>query len=214
MASKKKSSSRRVLVMCPFAVVKPDDVTLEDINARLLRRYPVGEPAAAAGVHKRRQGMPGLSGKAVVAATRIRTGGRGTITIIRTKERLFWGALHLHNKVAPFLSNLWHHYYLCPVHGKKQRSQIRRAISLQSKHLKNSYQNIEKQSHQQTVVCSFNLSCMSYVHYKRIINCSSSSSSSSSCSSSFLAVPFQSPKVSVPEQIIAILVKSNLGMNH
>ncbi|KAG6517719.1 uncharacterized protein LOC122056063 [Zingiber officinale] len=82
-----KSSSRRVLVMCPFAVVKPDDVTLEDINARFLRRpqRSVRHSATATGVHKRRQGMPGLSGKAVVAATRIRTGGRGTITIIKTK---------------------------------------------------------------------------------------------------------------------------------
>ncbi|XP_042468650.1 uncharacterized protein LOC122051534 [Zingiber officinale] len=82
-----KSSSRRVLVMCPFAVVKPDDVTLEDINARLLRRpqRSVRHSATATGVHKRRQGMLGFSGKAVVAATRIHTGGRGTITIIKTK---------------------------------------------------------------------------------------------------------------------------------
>ncbi|XP_019055591.1 PREDICTED: uncharacterized protein LOC104611073 isoform X2 [Nelumbo nucifera] len=79
-------------VTYPFDVVKPGgeegDVTLEDINERMLMRptrpirHPVGElayrPCASA------NGF-GLSGKAVVALTRIRTQGRGTVTIIRTR---------------------------------------------------------------------------------------------------------------------------------
>ncbi|XP_074340215.1 uncharacterized protein LOC141677958 isoform X3 [Apium graveolens] len=73
-------------------VVKPGglegDMTLNDINERLLMpptrpvRHPVGEfacrPVASAN-------GPGLSGKAVVALTKIQTRGRGTITIIRTR---------------------------------------------------------------------------------------------------------------------------------
>lgn len=79
-------------VVYPFAVVKPGgiegDMTLNDINERLLMpptrpvRHPVGEfacrPVASAN-------GPGLSGKAVVALTRIQTRGSGTITIIRTR---------------------------------------------------------------------------------------------------------------------------------
>ncbi|XP_042499542.1 uncharacterized protein LOC122077753 isoform X4 [Macadamia integrifolia] len=79
-------------VAYPFDMVKPGgiegDVTLEDINERMLMRptrpvrHPVGDlacrPVAMAG------GL-GLSGKAVVALTRIRTRGRGTVTIIRTR---------------------------------------------------------------------------------------------------------------------------------
>ncbi|KAF3792393.1 XRI1 protein [Nymphaea thermarum] len=77
----------------PFAVVKPSgvqgDVTLSDINKRILRRptrpiqHPVGEfarlPCAAP------DRVSGLSGKAIIALTKIQTQGRGTITIIRTK---------------------------------------------------------------------------------------------------------------------------------
>ncbi|KAJ4974811.1 hypothetical protein NE237_007985 [Protea cynaroides] len=79
-------------VAYPFDMVKPGgiegDVTLEDINERILMRptrpvrHPVGDldggPRVTAG------GI-GLSGKAVVALTRIRTRGRGTVTIIRTR---------------------------------------------------------------------------------------------------------------------------------
>ncbi|KAI4385843.1 hypothetical protein MLD38_003833 [Melastoma candidum] len=78
-------------VAYPFALVKPggseDDVTLEDINARILMtpsrpvRHPVGDFAG-----RPYGGGPGLSGKAVVGLTRVNTqGGRGSITIIRTK---------------------------------------------------------------------------------------------------------------------------------
>ncbi|CAH9146489.1 unnamed protein product [Cuscuta epithymum] len=76
----------------PFAVVKPGgtegDVTLNDINERILMpptrpvKHPVGDFAC------RRRSSPvgtGLSGKAVVALTRIQTRGRGTITIMRTR---------------------------------------------------------------------------------------------------------------------------------
>ncbi|GAB2283484.1 hypothetical protein Dimus_017996 [Dionaea muscipula] len=78
---------------CPFGLVKPGgidgDVTLKDINKRILRpptrrvRHPVGEYASRPWVSP---DGPGLSGKAVVALTRIHTQGSGTITIIRTKS--------------------------------------------------------------------------------------------------------------------------------
>lgn len=90
-----KVKRRRVIkrrVVYPFAVVKPggseEDVTLNDINERILMpptrpvRHPVGDFACRPCVSA--QG-PGLSGKAVVALTKIHTQGRGTITIIRTK---------------------------------------------------------------------------------------------------------------------------------
>nr|CAB3451222.1 unnamed protein product [Digitaria exilis] len=84
---------RGVGVLYPFAVVKPlglDDsrmTTLSDVNQRILKRparpvrHPVG-PFACPAVTVR--GL-GLSGKAVVSLTKIRTGGNGTITIIRTR---------------------------------------------------------------------------------------------------------------------------------
>ncbi|KAH7656130.1 hypothetical protein IHE45_18G057900 [Dioscorea alata] len=88
-ASKKKQAMG---VVYPFAVVKPggleEEVTLEDINERLLMRpsrpvrHPVGEFACLPCVSG---DGPGLSGKAVVGLTRIHTQGRGTITIIRTR---------------------------------------------------------------------------------------------------------------------------------
>ncbi|KAI4340272.1 hypothetical protein MLD38_025125 [Melastoma candidum] len=78
-------------VAYPFVLVKPggseNDVTLEDINARILMtpprpvRHPVGDFA-----YRPYRGGPGLSGKVVVGLTRLNTqGGRGSITIIRTK---------------------------------------------------------------------------------------------------------------------------------
>ncbi|XP_054775767.1 protein XRI1-like isoform X2 [Prosopis cineraria] len=79
-------------VAYPFALVKPGgregDVTLNDINERILMRptrpvrHPVGDFACRPCVSAE---GPGLSGKEVVALTRIHTQGRGTITIIRTK---------------------------------------------------------------------------------------------------------------------------------
>jgi hypothetical protein len=81
-------------VLYPFAVVKPlglDDgrmTTLDDVNQRILKRparpvrHPVGPFACGPAVTA--QGL-GLSGKAVVSLTKIRTGGKGTITIIRTR---------------------------------------------------------------------------------------------------------------------------------
>ncbi|KAJ8760615.1 hypothetical protein K2173_015282 [Erythroxylum novogranatense] len=80
-------------VVYPFAMVKPGgvegDMTINDINERNLMpptrpvRHPVGDFACRPCVSA---DGPGLSGKAVVALTRIHTQGRrGTITIIRTK---------------------------------------------------------------------------------------------------------------------------------
>ncbi|KAL8100661.1 uncharacterized protein LOC141692666 [Apium graveolens] len=79
-------------VVYPFDVVKPGgiegDMTLNDINERILMpptrpvMHPVGDFACKPIVSPR---GPGLSGKPVVAFTRVQTQGRGTITIIRTK---------------------------------------------------------------------------------------------------------------------------------
>lgn len=79
-------------VAYPFAVLKPSgvegDVTLNDINKRILMpptrpiQHPVGDyarPPSSASTGA------GLSGKAVVALTKIHTEGKGTITIMRTK---------------------------------------------------------------------------------------------------------------------------------
>uniref|UniRef100_A0A6N2M367 Protein XRI1 n=1 Tax=Salix viminalis TaxID=40686 RepID=A0A6N2M367_SALVM len=86
---KKKVGTR---VVYPFALVKPGGIeggmTINDINERILMpptrpvRHPVGEFACKPCVSA---DGPGLSGKAVVALTRIHTQGRGTITIIRTR---------------------------------------------------------------------------------------------------------------------------------
>jgi hypothetical protein len=85
---------RGVGVLYPFAVVKPlglDDgrmTTLDDVNQRILKRparpvrHPVGPFAFGPAVSA--HGL-GLSGKAVVSLTKIRTRGNGTITIIRTR---------------------------------------------------------------------------------------------------------------------------------
>ncbi|XVE85545.1 hypothetical protein DITRI_Ditri17bG0098800 [Diplodiscus trichospermus] len=88
--TKKKRVVTRVVY--PFALVKPGgldgDMTLNDINERILMpptrpvRHPVGDFACRPCVSA---DGPGLSGKAVVALTKIHTQGRGTITIIRTK---------------------------------------------------------------------------------------------------------------------------------
>lgn len=89
---KRKKKPMMGKVVYPFAVVKPGglegDVTLEDINERILMpptrpvKHPVGDFACRPIVSP---DGPGLSGKAVVALTRIHTQGRGTITIIRTR---------------------------------------------------------------------------------------------------------------------------------
>ncbi|XP_051149100.1 uncharacterized protein LOC127263870 isoform X2 [Andrographis paniculata] len=91
----KKESKKKMLakVAYPFAMVKPGgcegDLTLNDINERILMpptrpvRHPVGDYAFRPMISPE---GPGLSGKAVVAFTRIHTQGRrGTITIIRTR---------------------------------------------------------------------------------------------------------------------------------
>ncbi|XP_050373861.1 protein XRI1 [Argentina anserina] len=90
---KKKRPMITSRVVYPFAVVKPGglegDVTLNDINERISMpptrpvRHPVGDFACRPCVSD--PDGPGLSGKAVVALTRIQTQGRGTITIIRTR---------------------------------------------------------------------------------------------------------------------------------
>ncbi|VAI61301.1 uncharacterized protein LOC119324534 [Triticum dicoccoides] len=83
---------RKEGVLYPFAVVKPlvlDGDTLKDVNRRILKRparpvrHPVGQFACGPVVSSTNR--PGLSGKAVVSLTKIRTGGKGTITIIRTR---------------------------------------------------------------------------------------------------------------------------------
>ncbi|KAM3324751.1 protein XRI1 isoform X1 [Capsicum chacoense] len=89
-----KRSKKRMVgkIVCPFGLVKPGgqegDVTLNDINERILMRptrpvrHPVGDFACRPTVSP---AGPGLSGKKVVALTKIHTKGRGTITIIRTR---------------------------------------------------------------------------------------------------------------------------------
>ncbi|KAG7032602.1 Protein XRI1, partial [Cucurbita argyrosperma subsp. argyrosperma] len=80
-------------VVYPFELVKPGgidgDITLNDINENMLMpptrpvRHPVGDFACRPCVSAE---GPGLSGKAVVALTKIHTRGRrGSITIIRTR---------------------------------------------------------------------------------------------------------------------------------
>ncbi|KAE8796778.1 Protein XRI1 [Hordeum vulgare] len=85
-------AGRKEGVLYPFAVVRPlvlDGDTLSDVNRRILKRparpvrHPVGEFACGPAVSSPHG--PGLSGKAVVSLTKIRTGGKGTITIIRTR---------------------------------------------------------------------------------------------------------------------------------
>ncbi|KAK6921546.1 hypothetical protein RJ641_012053 [Dillenia turbinata] len=82
---------RFIGVVYPFDMVKPGgvgDMTINDINDRILTpptrpvRHPVGDYACRPCISP---DGPGLSGKAVVAFTKIRTHGRGSITIIRTK---------------------------------------------------------------------------------------------------------------------------------
>ncbi|KAK3155411.1 hypothetical protein QOZ80_2BG0202980 [Eleusine coracana subsp. coracana] len=80
-------------VLYPFAVIKPlglDDgcmTTLSDVNQRILKRpaRPVRHPVGAFACGSVTAHGLGLSGKAIVSLTKIRTGGKGTITIIRTR---------------------------------------------------------------------------------------------------------------------------------
>ncbi|KAG0584531.1 hypothetical protein KC19_3G215900 [Ceratodon purpureus] len=78
-------------VALPFAMLKPSaaqgDVTLSDINKLLLSPPPTPTDRPLS-VEERRPPTPpgaGLSGKSVVACTKIHTEGAGTITIMRTK---------------------------------------------------------------------------------------------------------------------------------
>ncbi|CAD6224761.1 unnamed protein product [Miscanthus lutarioriparius] len=92
-SNKRRKAAAAAGVVCPFALLKPDGLdggaTLADINARILMRparpvrHPVGEFACAPRVSA---DQPGISGKAVASFTRLHTPGRGTITIIRTRE--------------------------------------------------------------------------------------------------------------------------------
>jgi hypothetical protein len=81
-------------VAYPFTIVKPlgteGDVTLTDIN-QIIATPPKASPRsqvntdhARLNINKLDSGL-GLSGKSVVARTRICTEGNGTITILRTK---------------------------------------------------------------------------------------------------------------------------------
>ncbi|CAK9205074.1 unnamed protein product [Sphagnum troendelagicum] len=81
-------------VAYPFTIVKPlgteGDVTLTDIN-QIIATPPKASPRsqvntdyARPNINKLESGL-GLSGKSVVARTRICTEGNGTITILRTK---------------------------------------------------------------------------------------------------------------------------------
>lgn len=90
---KMKKVNTTTKMVYPFGLVKPGgeegDITLKDINRRILMpptrplKHPVGDFACRPAVSPH---GPGLSGKAVVALTKIHTQGRGTITIIRTKD--------------------------------------------------------------------------------------------------------------------------------
>lgn len=89
---KRKNVTIMTRVVYPFDVVKPGgtegDMTLNDINERISMpptrpvMHPVGDFACKPIMSPE---GPGLSGKPVVALTRVQTQGRGTITIIRTK---------------------------------------------------------------------------------------------------------------------------------
>jgi hypothetical protein len=78
-------------VAFPFALVKPSaaqgDVTLSDINKHLLTPPPMPEqkPFPTNIEKPPAQSGAGLSGKSVVACTKIHTEGNGTITIMRTR---------------------------------------------------------------------------------------------------------------------------------
>ncbi|CAK9194380.1 unnamed protein product [Sphagnum troendelagicum] len=78
-------------VAYPFALLKPYSaegaVTLNDINKRLLSPppRPVQGPLPIENERPATQSGSGLSGKSVVACTKIHTEGNGTITIMRTK---------------------------------------------------------------------------------------------------------------------------------
>uniref|UniRef100_A0A7N0TG25 Protein XRI1 n=1 Tax=Kalanchoe fedtschenkoi TaxID=63787 RepID=A0A7N0TG25_KALFE len=92
MRMKRVAAAAAKRIVYPFALVKPGgaegDTTINDINERMLMpparpvRHPVGDFACRPCVSPH---GPGLSGKAVVALTKIQTQGRGTITIIRTR---------------------------------------------------------------------------------------------------------------------------------
>lgn len=79
-------------VALPFTMLKPSaaqgDVTLNDINKILLSPPPSPTDRPFSSHENKRPRSPpgaGLSGKSVVACTKIHTEGAGTITIMRTK---------------------------------------------------------------------------------------------------------------------------------
>lgn len=82
-----KESARPVLAY-PFALVKPSgiqgDVTLQDINQRI-KMVPSAPRCGSNDSYCTPLASP-LSGKSVVALTKIQTEGKGTITILRTRS--------------------------------------------------------------------------------------------------------------------------------
>jgi hypothetical protein len=98
VAGNRLGAMRKLNMSCPvaypFTIVKPlgteGDVTLTDIN-QIIATPPKASPhsqfntdRARPNINKLDSGL-GLSGKSVVARTRICTEGNGTITILRTK---------------------------------------------------------------------------------------------------------------------------------
>lgn len=81
-------------VVYPFALVKPSgaqgELTLNDINRSIMIPSPRPPHRQASGDDERSASHSGagLSGKSVVACTKIHTEGNGTITIMRTRG---WG---------------------------------------------------------------------------------------------------------------------------
>ncbi|KAH7405089.1 hypothetical protein KP509_15G055700 [Ceratopteris richardii] len=71
----------------PFALVKPSgiqgDVTLQDINQRIKMGPSTVQNSAGNGSIR---SSASLSGKSVLALTKIQTEGNGTITILRTRS--------------------------------------------------------------------------------------------------------------------------------
>lgn len=130
-SKRKRSMSRRLAY--PFGMVKPGgingDLTLDDINKSIMKaptrpvRHPVGNYVCPPAVASFRG--PGLSGKAVVAFTRIHTKGTGSVTIIRTKD---WSAtttyFHIYSILSIVATCLYIHlsfrliYFFVPIDGQ------------------------------------------------------------------------------------------------
>ncbi|MCO5599059.1 hypothetical protein L7F22_053158, partial [Adiantum nelumboides] len=81
------NESTKPVLAYPFTLVKPSgiqgDVTLQDINQRI-KMAPLAASSATKGPFKACTSP--LSGKPVLALTKIQTEGKGTITILRTRS--------------------------------------------------------------------------------------------------------------------------------